>query len=55
MTWRNIVKEEPDITIVLRDSESVHSFAKKVAEVLMRDYGEHNYEAFIKTLKAELQ
>ena len=58
MSWKNIVKEEdrePLETIVIEENESVHSFARKVAEVLIRDYGEHNYEPFIKTLKEELK
>tara|TARA_R100000734_G_C3303519_1_gene94045 strand:+ start:549 stop:728 length:180 start_codon:yes stop_codon:yes gene_type:complete len=54
MNWENIVKVTLD-TIVLEEDESIHSFARKVAEVLERDYGKHNYEPFIKTLKEELQ
>tara|TARA_R100001377_G_C3152237_1_gene96710 strand:- start:489 stop:653 length:165 start_codon:yes stop_codon:yes gene_type:complete len=54
MTWQNIVKTTLE-TIVIEEDETIHSFAKKVAEVLERDYGKHNYEAFIKTLKEKLQ
>jgi len=54
MSWGNILKVTLE-TIVLEEEESIHSFAKKVAEVLERDYGKHNYEAFIKTLKEKLQ
>jgi hypothetical protein len=54
MSWEDIVKTTLD-TIVIEEEESIHSFARKVAEVLERDYGKHNYEAFIKTLKEELQ
>jgi hypothetical protein len=54
VNWTSIVKTTLE-TIVIEEHESIHSFARKVAEVLERDYGEHNYEAFIKTLKEELQ
>ena len=54
MSWEQIVKGILE-TIVLEEEESIHSFAKKVAEVLERDYGRHNYERFFKTLKEELQ
>lgn len=53
MSWQEIVKATLE-TIVIEEEESIYSFARKVAEVLERDYGEHNYEAFIKTLKERL-
>lgn len=53
MSWQEIVKATLE-TIVIEENENIHSFAKKVAEVLERDYGEHNYEKFFKAVREEL-
>lgn len=37
------------------DSLHVEDFAKAVALVMRNDYGTHNYESFINTLKTQLQ
>lgn len=37
------------------DSLHVEEFAKAVALVMRNDYGTHNYESFINTLKTQLQ
>lgn len=37
------------------DSLHVEDFAKAVALVMRNDYGIHNYNAFINTLKTQLQ
>tara|TARA_R110000823_G_scaffold282351_3_gene400551 strand:+ start:755 stop:922 length:168 start_codon:yes stop_codon:yes gene_type:complete len=50
MSWETIVKGTLD-TIVIEESESYKSLAKKVAEVLIKDYGEHNYKPFMQELK----
>ena len=66
MTWTDIIKfksKEKKVWhndrntvahIRIKDNESVHSFATKVAEILENDYGRHNYETFINTLKERL-
>ena len=53
MGWEKILKVTLE-TIVIEEEESIHSFAKKVAEVLERDYGTHNYEPFFKPVRQEL-
>ena len=54
MSWESLIKREILETIVIGENENIRSFAKKVAEVLERDYGEHNYETFFKTVREEL-
>ena len=53
----NISKLSKDIDKVLikhDDSLSVNDFAKAIAKILKEEYGEHNYEKFINTLKENL-
>ena len=51
MSWESLIKREILETIVIGENENIRSFAKKVAEVLERDYGEHNYETFFRKFR----
>jgi hypothetical protein len=42
------------IEIIIPENTSVKDFAIAVADILIEDYGKHNYELFINTLSKEI-
>ena len=53
----NITKLSKDIDKVLikyDENLGVEDFAKAIAKILKEEYGEHNYDKFIKTLKENI-
>ena len=49
----NIINES--VIIDIDENTSYQEFAKQVATILKKDYGQHNYDSFIKVLLDELQ